>query len=275
MDGGWPRQCDPRQPDCAGEDEADADRDAARLRRPDTGHLFARPSAAVRAQRSPRAQHERLSRRVADRGDSAGGELVQGSHGPELTGDCRAVDGGRGVVVRRPECDRPLHLDRRVQRGRFERAVQGRVSEAGRTGELVDSPAVDRVRHGGPADRAESEIPRVPDLDQGEAHGYRNSRRAYLAGVAAESGGVHAVAVPVKPRGRLLLAFAVAVAACLAQDRGDAVVSGIVRGAGGAPVAAATVELKNGGRTLSATTDAKGAYSFRALQTGTFTLHAA
>ena len=78
-----------------------------------------------------------------------------------------------------------------------------------------------------------------------------------------------------KPRGRLLLAFAVAVAACLAQDRGDAVVSGIVRGAGGAPVAAATVELKNGGRTLSATTDAKGAYSFRALQTGTFTLHAA
>jgi tetratricopeptide (TPR) repeat protein len=73
----------------------------------------------------------------------------------------------------------------------------------------------------------------------------------------------------------LTITAACALAAALfGQSESSAVLQGFVRDSKGNPVAAATVQLKTTGPTLTALTDAGGGYSFGSLRSGTYTLHA-
>jgi tetratricopeptide (TPR) repeat protein len=67
---------------------------------------------------------------------------------------------------------------------------------------------------------------------------------------------------------------ACALAATLLGQSENAALQGFVRDSQGQPVAAAAVQLKTGGQTLTTTTDAQGSYRFQALQAGSYTLHA-
>ena len=68
------------------------------------------------------------------------------------------------------------------------------------------------------------------------------------------------------------IALALIAIALFAQDEGAAVLQGIVRNSQGQPVSGTAVHLTNAGKTLTAVTDSKGTYSFRALHAGTYTL---
>jgi len=68
------------------------------------------------------------------------------------------------------------------------------------------------------------------------------------------------------------IALALAAVALFAQDEGPAVLQGVVRNSQGQPVSAVALQLTTGDKTLTAVTDSKGTYTFRALHVGTYTL---
>jgi tetratricopeptide (TPR) repeat protein len=67
---------------------------------------------------------------------------------------------------------------------------------------------------------------------------------------------------------------ALAAVALFGQSEDSSALQGFVRDSQGKPVAAATVQLKTSGQTLTAVTDAQGLYRFQALRAGSYTLHA-
>ena len=73
---------------------------------------------------------------------------------------------------------------------------------------------------------------------------------------------------------RLPLAFALAAIALFAQGESSSALQGSVRDSQGKPVAAATVQLKDTGPTLTALTDSQGNYHFPSLRPGSYTVHA-
>jgi tetratricopeptide (TPR) repeat protein len=69
-------------------------------------------------------------------------------------------------------------------------------------------------------------------------------------------------------------ACALVAIALFGQAESSSDLQGSVRDSQGQPVAAATVQLKTSGQTLTARTDSQGSYRFRELRAGSYTLHA-
>ncbi len=72
---------------------------------------------------------------------------------------------------------------------------------------------------------------------------------------------------------RFTLAFTLASSALFGQSD-NSVLQGSVRDSQGKPVAAATVQLRATGQTLTAVTDVRGNYRFRELRAGSYSLRA-
>ena len=67
---------------------------------------------------------------------------------------------------------------------------------------------------------------------------------------------------------------ALAAVALFGQSENSSTLQGFVRDSQGKPVAAATVQIKTSGQTLTAVTNSSGNFTFRELRAGSYTLHA-
>ena len=105
--------------------------------------------------------------------------------------------GGSESLLTGFEQPRQVFLDRRLQFRRDSRRLPKRFSFSRRKSQPADTSLVDRVRHRGSSDHGQPQ-PAGMAQDQGsESDRDRDAGDAHLDGLAAESGRVRAVAVPV------------------------------------------------------------------------------